>query len=137
MYLIDTSVWIDYFRHKDNPATQLFIHILDNNIPFGITSVIFQEILQGAANNKELTQLNSYLCTQRFFYPKDQITTYHAAAQIYFNCRRQGLTIRSTIDCLIAQIAIEHDLMLVHNDSDFLLIQKANAKLQCINNDNQ
>jgi predicted nucleic acid-binding protein len=34
-------------------------------------------------------------------------------------CRRKGMTIRSTIDCLIAQIAIEHDLELLHSDRDF------------------
>ncbi len=44
---------------------------------------------------------------------------YARAASIYFTCRRKGITVRSTIDCLIAQIALEHDLFLIHNDSDF------------------
>ena len=39
-----------------------------------------------------------------------------------FSCRRAGVTLRSTIDCLIAQVALEHDLIVVHNDRDFDLL---------------
>lgn len=132
MYLVDTSVWIDYFREQKNIATERLILILDQGILFGITDIIFQEILQGAANQKEFEQLTSYFSVQRFFHPKSSIETYHSAAKLYFNCRRKGLTIRSTIDCLIAQIAIENDLMLLHNDGDYRAIKKANPHLQCI-----
>lgn len=131
MYLVDTSIWIDYFKHKNHSAIETFIHILNHQIPFGITGIIFQEILQGAANSKELNQLHTYLSTQRFYHPKDLMATHHAAAELYFNCRRKGITIRSTVDCLIAQIAIEHDLILLHHDTDYLLIQKINPLLKC------
>ncbi len=131
MYLVDTSVWINYFRQKNTLATRLFTSILDQNISYGITGVIFQEVLQGAAHHKELEQLNTYLGSQRFFHPKDPVGSYYAAAQLYFNCRRQGLTVRSTIDCLIAQIAIENDLILLHENADYLLIKKVNTTLQC------
>ncbi len=46
MYLIDTSVWIDYFRERENNVTKQFSTILDEGLPYGITSVIYQEILQ-------------------------------------------------------------------------------------------
>ena len=38
---------------------------------------------------------------------------------MYFDCRRAGFTIRSAIDCLIARVALEHELMLLHDDRDF------------------
>lgn len=123
MYLVDTSVWIDYFREIDNSATNEFNNILNQNLPFGLTSVIYQEILQGAATPQDFLQLNNYLTTQRFYYPKDDIQSYEHAANLFFKCRRKGITIRSTIDCLIAQVAIEHDLVLLHNDQDYVRIK--------------
>ncbi|HSW71119.1 MAG TPA: PIN domain nuclease [Gammaproteobacteria bacterium] len=135
MYLIDTSVWIDYFREEDNPAVNYFIKIIEEEIPFGITSFIYQEILQGAASKKDFQMLIEYLETQRFFHPKKPIHSYTDAAKLHFNCREKGMTIRSTIDCLIAQIAIEHNLILVHKDKDFLQIKKANAQLKLYNSE--
>ena len=54
-----------------------------------------------------------------FYHPKDPTDTYAQAAYLYFSCRRKGITIRSTIDCLIAQTAIDNDLILLHSDKDF------------------
>lgn len=130
MYLVDTSIWIDYLREKNNKSAQFFLDIIENNVPFGITGVIYQEILQGAASVKDFQELVDYLSTQHFFHPKDDIVTYQAAAKLYFDCRRKGLTVRSTTDCFIAQIAIEHNLILVHNDRDYLQINKINPKLK-------
>lgn len=130
MYLVDTSVWIDYLRDKDNLPVQYFAKILEDKIPLGITSHIYQEIVQGAISKKDFEMLSEYLITQHFFHPKDQIETYQAAAKIYFDCRCKGITIRSTIDCLIAQIAIEHNLILLHNDQDFLRINKVKPALR-------
>jgi predicted nucleic acid-binding protein len=79
----------------------------------------YQEVIQGALNENDFASLSDYLVEQTFFYPKHHLETYSQAARIYFACRRKGLTIRSTIDCLIAQTAIEHDLVLLHNDKDF------------------
>lgn len=130
MYLVDTSVWIDYFREVDNRSTQFFGSILDENLAFGITGVIYQEILQGAKTEQDFNQLKKYLETQRFFHPREWILTYESAAKMFFYCRHKGITIRSTIDCLIAQIAIEQDLFLLHNDQDYIQIQSVIPKLK-------
>ena len=119
MILVDTSVLIDLFKGNKNKAVAAFHVLIQRQIPFGITSVIYQEILQGAKTEKEYVSLKDYLSTQRFFHPKDPLSSYADAAEIFFLCRRKGITIRSTIDCLIAQIAREHDLLLLHNDKDF------------------
>ena len=118
-YLIDTSVWIDFFRQRQTWAVNEFYRILDSSQNYGITELIYQEIVQGALNKEDFDSLSDYLISQRFFYPKHQSETYRSAAYIYFTGRRQGITIRSTIDCLIAQIAIEHNLILLHSDKDF------------------
>jgi hypothetical protein len=123
MILVDTSVLIDFFKGSKNEATSRFKLVLQQGLNFGITSHILQEVLQGAKSEKQYSLLRRYLETQRFFQPKDPISSFAEAASIFFRCRKRGLTIRSTIDCLIAQIALEHDLLLLHSDQDFHLME--------------
>jgi len=132
MYLVDTSVWIDYLREKDNQQVQYLIDILNKGLPFGITSIIYQEILQGARSKQDFNYLADYFSTQRFFHPKDELLSYQAAADIAFTCRTKGITLRSLIDCLIAQVAIEHDLTLIHNDKDYIQINKVFSNLKLV-----
>ena len=119
MILADTSVLIDFLAGKETESGQRLKTILQQGIPFGISSFIYQEVLQGAKSEKEYRLLKKYLETQLFYHPKDPVESFAKAAKIYFDCRRKGVTIRSTIDCIIAQTAIEHDLFLLHNDSDY------------------
>lgn len=130
MFLIDTSIWIDFLREKNNPTTKYFTGLLEEEVPFGITGIIYQEVLQGAASKSDFDNLVDYLGTQRFYHLKDDIMSYQSAAKIYFDCRRRGFTIRSTIDCIIAQIAIENDLILLHNDEDYRHIATVTPSLK-------
>jgi predicted nucleic acid-binding protein len=122
MILVDTSVLIDFFKGQKNNSCQKFELILTQDIPFGINSFIFQEVLQGAKSDKEYRRLKKYLETQRFYHLNDPVDSFAKAARIYFDCQKKGITIRSTIDCLIAQTALEHDLFLLHNDNDFTVM---------------
>jgi len=117
--LVDTSVLIDLFKGISNEPANRMRDVLAHQIPFGITSVIYLEVLQGAKSEKEYALLKDYLSSQRFFHPRDPVKSYSDAAHIYFSCRKKGVTIRSTIDCLIAQTALEQNLLLLHNDKDF------------------
>jgi predicted nucleic acid-binding protein len=119
MYLVDTSVWIGLFRQQETEAVFHLREILEQQIPFGISSVIYQELLQGAKGESDYQQLQEYLGSQHFYHPIDERESYANAARIYFDCRRKGVTIRSTIDCLIAEITIEYNLILLHDDVDF------------------
>ena len=119
MILVDTSVLIDFFRGVSNPKVKKFDKVLKNGIPFCITSLIFQEILQGAKDDVEFNRLRSYLETQTFAHVNNEINSYAEAAKMYFDLRRKGITVRSTIDCLIVQIAKENELSLLHNDKDY------------------
>ena len=130
MFLVDTSVWVDYLRGTSTPAVEKFQRILDERQSFGITSLIYQEVLQGTDSDISFARLDAYLGSQRFYHPQDPIATFTEAARIYFRCRRKGITIRSTIDCVVAQIAIENDLLLLHSDRDFDDIASVVPELQ-------
>jgi len=130
MILVDTSVLINFLRGEKTCQSLKFEAILKQKIPFGITSQIFQELLQGTKTDEEYNLLKRYLETQTFFHTRDSIQSFAQAAKIYFKGRKNGITIRSSIDCLIAQIAIENDLFLLHDDEDFIKIAKiVNLKL--------
>jgi len=124
MILVDTSVLIHFLKGINSESSQKFTVAIQKRIPFGINSVIFQEVLQGAGSEKEYLTLKSYLETQRFYHLRDPIDSFAKAAKIYFDCRKKGITIRSTIDCLIAETALENDLFLLHADSDFDLMAR-------------
>lgn len=130
MILVDTSVWIDYLRGTSTAESQALDAIMAAGYPFGISGVIYQEILQGADSPQSFARLADYFGSQRFFHPVDPIQTYARAAELYGRCRREGITIRSTIDCLVAQLAIEHKLMLLHSDRDYLHIKQVTPELQ-------
>lgn len=124
MVLVDTSVLIDFLSAVDNSGTRAFQSILDSGIAYGITSFTYLEVLQGVRTEREFEQVKRYLDTQKFFGFLDEKASFAEAARIYFLCRKRGITINSTIDCLIARAAIENDLFLLHNDKDFDNIAK-------------
>lgn len=119
VYLVDTSVWIDLVRQRKSPAVEKLYELLPDPNTLGMTELIYQEVLQGALHEQDFQALSEYSNEQPFFHPRQAGVSYREAARIYFSCRRKGITIRSTIDSLIAQIAIENDLILLHNDKDF------------------
>jgi hypothetical protein len=124
MVLVDTSVLIDVLKDNDNSATEKFNTLEENKIPFGITSLIYQEVLQGASSEIAFNSLKEYLSSQTFYDPIDLNLEAELAAKIYFKCRKSGITVRSTIDCSIVQTCLTHNLYLLHNDSDFTNIKK-------------
>jgi predicted nucleic acid-binding protein len=124
MILVDTSVLIQFLKGINSEGAKKFSIVLQRKIPFGINSLIFQEVLQGAGSEKEYLILKKYLESQRFYHLKDPVDSFAKAAKIYLDCRKKGITIRSTIDCLIAQTALENGLVLLHEDSDFDLMSK-------------
>jgi len=119
MILVDTSVLIDFLKGRKREGSKRFEAILKQDIPFGITSFILQEVLQGAASEDEYQLLKRYLEVQRFYHLTDPVESYAKAAQIYRDCRKKGVTVRSAIDCLVAETALEHNLFLLHQDTDF------------------
>jgi predicted nucleic acid-binding protein len=117
VYLVDTSVLIDFFKGNETKQSKKLEKIIRNQIPFGISIFTYQELLQGAKNEKEYEKLKRYLSTQKIYYPTHE--TFDASAHLFFSCRKKGITIRSTIDTLIAITAMENGLILLCSDRDF------------------
>ena len=133
MILVDTSVLIDYLKGLENVKTSLFEKIVKQKIPFGISSYTYQEVLQGARDDKEFDDLKEYLSSQNIYYLSASIETFNDAAQMFYSLRRNGITIRSTIDILIALTCLEYDLILLHNDRDFNMIKSRIHTLKILN----
>jgi predicted nucleic acid-binding protein len=124
MLLIDTSVWIGVFRDCTGQVRQKLEALIDDRKVL-LARFTQLELLQGSLNEKEWTLLSTYLETQD--YVEHTGNSWQAAARIYYDLRRQGLTVRSPIDCCIAQAALEHDLLLIHNDRDFETIAQVRS----------
>jgi predicted nucleic acid-binding protein len=130
VYLVDTSVWIDFFKCRPTPAVERLKQVLNAGTEVGISTTILLEILQGTADEEQFVKYRSYFQTQPLYAPQDPVQTTIAAARLYFDCRRQGITPRSSNDCLIAQTALEHGLILLHDDADFRRIGNVLTELK-------
>lgn len=124
MILVDTSVLIAYLRGDDTPAAAALHTLETQDIPFSIPVVCAQEVLQGSADDEEWRLLDEHLSTQRLLPVADPWTTHRNAARIFFDCRRRGLTVRSSTDCLVAQQALDGDAILLHDDEDYERIRE-------------
>ena len=130
MYLVDTSVWIDYINNTETKSVLFLDQLLGNPKSVGLNAQIYMEILQGSLNQKSFDTFKHYFAYQNFYHFNNEIKSHEEAAQIYFICRKKGITIRSALDCLIAQCAIENEIILLHNDNDFKQMVKVIPELK-------
>jgi predicted nucleic acid-binding protein len=130
MILLDTSILIDYFKGAEGPPYDKMNDLIDHEIPYGICHYVYQELLQGAANEREYKLLKDYLNTLPFYVLRYGKESFENAALMYMNCRKKGIAVRSTVDLLIAEIAIENNLYLFHNDNDYKNISKVYKNLR-------
>jgi len=119
MIVVDTSILVGFLRGDTTPGTERLAQMEEDQLPFTIPAICFQELLQGARDDKEWRLLDEYLGTQRLLVPLHASDSYREAAHIFFECRRRGVTVRSTIDCLIAAQALENGATLLHDDGAF------------------
>ncbi|OGA12935.1 MAG: hypothetical protein A3D95_00530 [Betaproteobacteria bacterium RIFCSPHIGHO2_12_FULL_69_13] len=130
MVLVDTSVWVDYLRGTATPQVRALKELLAGEDIVGTAPIILQEILQGADSQERFDKWRRYFADLWCYTTKDPVDTHVAAARLYQSCRRAGTTPRSSNDCLVAQIAIENDVTLLHSDRDFDAIAKAVPELK-------
>jgi len=124
MIVVDTSVLIDYLKGEASSAVDRLVQLEADETPFYIPVICFQEILQGARSKSEWRLLDEYLTSQRLLVPEKPVELHREAGRIFFDGRRRGLTIRSTVDCLIAAQTLQAGGTLLHDDSDFDHIAK-------------
>ena len=117
MILIDSSVWIDYFNGQATPQTQALEGLLGVQ-PLLVGDIILAEVLQGFRSEADFEQALQAL--QRF----EQVSLLTPAlavqsARNYRALRQKGVTVRKTVDCIIATWCIAADCQLLYSDSDF------------------
>ena len=130
MVLIDTSVLIPLLRGVKTAETKKFDEIVESGIPYGICNYVYQELLQGVRTENQFDLLKNYLDTQRFYDLRMGRESFANAARMLYKCQKAGVTIRKGIDLLIAQIAIDNDLKLLHNDKDFTRLMTVERRLK-------
>ena len=117
MLIVDSTVWIDYFNGIENPQTDYLDQIADKT-PILIGDLILAEVLQGFRDDADFEKARRALGK----YMQVEMVNPELALQSARNyrlLRRKGVTVRKTIDSLIATYCIENEHDLLHKDSDF------------------
>lgn len=115
MILIDTSAWIEFLRGTESPVCQEVERLLDAQL--ALTDPVAMEVLSGARDDKHLQDLRGMLGRAEML--RCEAVDFLAAAMLYRQCRQKGETVRRLLDCLIAAVAIRHDVPVLHSDADF------------------
>jgi len=115
--LVDSSVWIDYFRGVVTPHTNRLDTLLGVEL-IGIPDVVLTEVLQGVARDRNFDTALRILTSLTVVEVGGRDTAIQAARNFRL-LRARGVTIRKTIDTLIATRCIEGGFALLHNDRDF------------------
>jgi predicted nucleic acid-binding protein len=122
MILVDTSVWIDYFHAPSSPSSETFDRLLgENEVILG--DLILVEILQGLREGRQLRLVQASLKAFRVV-PLCGENIAPLAAANYRRLRHAGVTVRGTIDVIIATWCIENNVPLLHNDRDFTVMEE-------------
>jgi predicted nucleic acid-binding protein len=121
MVIVDTTVWIDYLRGDDNPET-LWLRRELTRQRLGLTDLILCEVLQGIPDQDSFGRVHADLLKFHVFETGGR-TLAIAAAQNYRKLRQRGVTVRKTLDCLIATFCLRTQHQLLHRDRDFDLFE--------------
>lgn len=121
MIVVDSSVWI---AHMCNTATEAVLKLrsLDHPDEIIVGDLVLLEVLQGAIDDRDAMRIESHL--RKFRIERmldDELAT--KAARNYRALRGHGVTVRKTIDTIIATFCIEREHVLLHDDRDFDLMQ--------------
>jgi predicted nucleic acid-binding protein len=116
--IIDASAWVDYVR--DSGRTSSIADRVETALHDGtaaLTDPIAMEVLAGARDDAHLQRLRALLARPTLHAVQQE--HWEMAAALYRACRQRGETVRKMLDCLIAAVAIDADLPVLHADRDF------------------
>ena len=120
--LVDSTVWIDFLRGRETSQSAILEQCLQNRDDLCCCGFVLAEVLQGVRTESE------YADTKRQFetlvYLEDDRSTFELGATVYRELSRKGVTIRNSIDCLIAAVVIQHGVHLLENDRDYRFIDQ-------------
>lgn len=117
MIMVDSGVWTDYFRGAVTPQTDCLDLLLSREL-LAVGDLILTEVLQGFGTEREFNQARKLLLSLDVIEIGGQETAL-VAARNFRTLRARGVTIRKTIDTLIATCCIENDLALLYGGRDF------------------
>ena len=126
MIVVDTTVWIDFLEARGTPFDLHLKALIEKEESLALTDVIYCEVLQGVLDDAKFRRTREILRA----YPILRIRglrTFEHAANLYRACRKKGLTVRKTVDCLIAATCMDAGAQLYHNDRDFEVLAKVNG----------
>ncbi len=120
MILVDSSVWVDFFRPSPGRAGAELRRMIEESEPFALTGIVVAEVLQGLT--RDVGTIERFLAQWDMLEPEGFVT-YTRAAAIHRAGRSKGVAL-STIDTLIAAIALDHGAVLFTLDHDFSRIAR-------------
>lgn len=118
MIVVDTSVWVDFFRDAPAPQVELLVRLIEEDEGIALTDVVLTEILQGVGSEDDVERVEERLSPFEILRLQD-LDDFRRAARLYRQAREQGVTIRRTIDCLIASVCVRERVPILHSDTDF------------------
>jgi predicted nucleic acid-binding protein len=116
--VVDTSVWIDVLNERSTPQAERCIELIEGGEPIALTDIVVTEILQGFRSDREARLVERHLRAFPIL-RLDGLDDFVLAADLYRTARRAGVTIRKTLDCLIAAPCVRTGAPLLHADTDF------------------
>ena len=119
MILVDTSIWIELLAGKPR-----YVIREEDLLRFVTCDPVVQEVLQGLRPGLQSDAFRTAFLAIPVIGDPVPLGLFVAAAEIYRQGRRRGITIRSSADCLIAAIAIDHGIPVWHRDRDFSVIAR-------------
>ena len=122
MVLVDTTVRIDFFADRPAAHVAALQELIENEEDLCLCGVVLAEVLQGIRFDSDYRKTKEYF--DDLLFPPMRRATFLKAAEMYRDLRKRGITVRKPVDCMIASVAIEYDLRLLHNDRDFNRISK-------------
>lgn len=119
MLVVDSSVWIDFFNGRDTAARFELRRLLDDGqTRLVVPDLVLYEVLRGFRHERAMRQARGLLQTLHVE-PCSSEEIALAAAEHYRHLRARGVTVRSSIDVMIAAFCIERDYLLLHSDRDY------------------
>ena len=122
MLIVDSSVWIDFFAGRPHAHVQRLDAALLSDGDIGVPDIVRLEVLSGVRDDAALRKITTNFNALQRLSARD--ADWDEAAGLYRLCKQKGITVRSVVDCLIAQLAMREAGTLLANDRDFDLMAR-------------
>ncbi len=123
MILADTSAWVEYDRATGSDVDIRLMELIRDDGPLAVTEPVLMEVMAGARDDRRGQALRRLLLRFHLL-AFDTAADFDAAARVYRRCRREGVTPRGMVDCLVASVALRNEATLLAQDVDLARVAK-------------